>query len=246
MSTFAIKFLDGHIIVNLNQFDYVIDTGSPMSFGRGTNIIINGKSFSIPNADISGLTADSLSKLSGLKIDGLIGMNILMHFDIRFTRTHITFSNTPFLHADTAIKLPIIDMIMTIPIITLKIENTDHRLYFDTGAKISYLSDDLLIGTSIGEMDDFHPQIGTYKTNVYKINVNINGNVETLTFGSLPASLRMLLTMGRAKGILGTELLNKYSIILSNLNKVLVLELAGEETSFDQHQNSTIDELSLD
>ncbi|CAF4200906.1 unnamed protein product, partial [Adineta steineri] len=58
MNTFAIKFLDGHIIVNLNQFDYVIDTGSPMSFGRGTNISINGKSFSIPNADISGLTAD--------------------------------------------------------------------------------------------------------------------------------------------------------------------------------------------
>ncbi|CAF4456596.1 unnamed protein product, partial [Adineta steineri] len=43
-----------------------------MSFGRGTNISINGKSFSIPNADISGLTADSLSKLSGLHIDGLI------------------------------------------------------------------------------------------------------------------------------------------------------------------------------
>jgi hypothetical protein len=237
MTTFAIKFLDGHIVVHMNKFDYIVDTGSPLSFGRGTTVVINGKNFPINDTGLSGITADSISALSGLQIDGLIGMDILIHFDIRFTRNQITFSDTPIFHADTAIKLSIIDTIMGIPIIKLNIGHEDRRMFFDTGAKLSYLSEDLLVGSPIGEMEDFYPSLGTFKTNVYKIDVAIGAKVETLTFGSLPVSIRMLLAMGQTKGIVGTELLNKYSIILSNLNKILVLEHASEDEPVDQHQN---------
>ncbi|CAF3522384.1 unnamed protein product [Rotaria sp. Silwood1] len=160
------------------------------------------------------------------------------HFDIRFTRNQITFSDIPILHADTAIKLPIIETMMGVPIIKLNIGQEDQRVFFDTGAKLSYLSDELLVGNSFGEMDDFYPTIGTYKTNVYKIDVDINGKVETWTFGSLPASLKMLLVLGQAKGIIGSELLNKYSIILSNSSRILLLEPSNKEEPFDQHQNS--------
>ena len=237
MSTFTTKFVDGHVIVQMNNFDYIVDTGSPFSFGRGILVIINGKNFPINDTALGGITANSISALSGLKVDGLIGMDILIHFDILFTRNQITFSDTPIFHADTAIKLPIIETMMGIPIINLNIGHEDRRIFFDTGAKLSYLSEDLLVGTPIGEMEDFYPSIGTYKTNVYKIDVAIGGKVETLTFGLLPLSLRMLLDMGQTKGIIGTELLNKYSIILSNLNKILVLELSNEEEPFDEHHN---------
>jgi hypothetical protein len=240
MTTFTTKFLDGHVIVQVNNFDYIVDTGSPISFGRGTTVFINGKKFPINNIGPSGLTADSISTLSGLKVDGLIGMDILIHFDVLFTQDQITFSDTPINHAETAIKLPIIDAAMEVPIISLNIGHEDRRLFFDTGAKLSYLSDDLLDGTPIGEMKDFYPTIGTFKTNVYKIDVIIGGKVETLTFGSLPLSIRMLLEIGQTKGIIGTELLNKYSIILSNLNKTLVLEPFSEEELFDEHQNRDV------
>jgi hypothetical protein len=132
---------------------------------------------------------------------------------------------------------------MGIPIINLNIEQEDRRIFFDSGAKLSYLSEDLLVGTPIGEMEDFYPSIGTYKTNVYKIDVEIGGKVETLTFGLLPSSLRMLLDMSQTKGIIGTELLNKYSIILSNLRKILVLQLSNDEEPFDEHHN--LDKKSL-
>ncbi|CAF4575184.1 unnamed protein product [Rotaria sp. Silwood1] len=190
------------------------------------------------NTGPNGFTVNSINDLSGLKVDGLIGMDILAHFDIRFTRNQITFSDIPILHADTAIKLPIIETMMGVPIIKLNIGQEDQRVFFDTGAKLSYLSDELLVGNSFGEMDDFYPTIGTYKTNVYKIDVDINGKVETLTFGSLPASLKMLLVLGQAKGIIGSELLNKYSIILSNSSRILLLEPSNKEEPFDQHQNS--------
>jgi hypothetical protein len=53
----------------------------------------------------------------------------------------------------------------------------------------------------------------------------------------------MLLDMTQTKGVIGTELLNKYSIILSNQRKILVLQLYNDEDSFDGHHNS--DEKSL-
>jgi hypothetical protein len=59
-----------------------------------------------------------------------------------------------------------------------------------------------------------------------------------LTFGLLPSPIRMLLDIGQTKGVIGTELLNKYSIILSNLRKILVLQLSNEEESFDEDHNS--------
>ena len=251
MNTFVTKFIDGHVIVHIGKFDYIVDTGSPFSFGLGTAVYINGKKFPISGTALNGLTAASISAASGLTVDGLIGMDILIHFDIKLGRNEITFSDTPISYTDTAIKLPIIETIMGIPIINLNIGHEDRRIVFDTGAKLSYLSDDLLVGTPFGKMEDFYISIGTYTTDVYKIDVSINGEVETLTFGSLPSSLRMLLDMTRTKGIIGTELLKKYSIILSNLTKALVLEPWSDEDAFDQQlrtqRNAGITrELSLD
>ncbi|CAF2101754.1 unnamed protein product [Rotaria magnacalcarata] len=233
MTTFDVKILDGHIVVHINNFEYIVDTGSTVSFGRATTIFINGQSFPIRDGGLHGLTADSISRISRLQVDGLIGMNILANFDIKFTRNQITFSNSPLFPTGKAITVPIVDAVLGIPIIILSIAHKDRRIFFDTGAKLSYLSDDLLVGNSIGEVDDFHPSIGDFKTKVYKIDVTINGKVESLTFGSLPSSIRYLLQLGRTEGVIGTELLNKYYVILSNLSKTLILEPLDEEESFD-------------
>ena len=248
MNTFTNKFLDGHVIIELNKLNYVVDTGSPISFGRGNRVIINGKNFPISNVSPNGLTADSISALSGLQVDGLIGMDILIRFDLRFTRHQVIFSDTPIRHGDTAITLPIVESLMGIPVITLNIGQKDRRIIFDSGAKLSYLSEDLLVGTPFGQMEDFYHSIGTYKTDVYKIDVTINGKVEALTFGLLPPSIRMLLSATQTKGVIGTELLNKYSIILSNQRKILVLNLLNENEESLQTQDDSIyvRELSLD
>lgn len=246
MNIFKTKFVDGHIIVQMNNFNYIVDTGSPFTFGRGNLVNINRRNFTVSSVGFGGFTADSISELSGLEVDGLIGMDILIHFDIKFTRNRITFSDKPITYADTAIELPIIEMLTGIPIINLNIGQENRRIIFDTGAKLSYLSEDLLVGTPFGEMEDFYPTIGTYKTNVYKIDVTIDKQVETLTFGLLPASIRILLDMCRAKGVIGTELLNKYSIILSNSRKVLVLQLINEEESVDEPHNSDNNSLTTE
>ena len=220
---FSSKFLEGHIIVEINHFDYLVDTGSPISFGRGGSICINGQTFLL-NHSAMGVTPDSISALSGLHMDGLIGMDILSKFDIRFSLNETRFSDTAMDHSDLAIILPVIDTMMSVPIISLIIAGEHRRLFFDTGAQLSYLSDDLLTGVSTGQREDFHPSIGRFTTNAYTIDVGLNANVESLTFGSLPPSMAILLDIGRAKGVVGSELLNKYTITLSNATRNLILE----------------------
>lgn len=222
--TFPMRFVDGHIIVSMNTFDYIVDTGSSASFGHGDHIIINEKHFSLSKNDPSGITIDSLNSLSGLQVHGLIGMDILIRFDIKFTENQMIFSDTPTSNDPTSIRLPIVEMILGVPIINLNIEGKTRRIFFDTGAKISYISEDLLVRKSIGKMDDFHPLIGKYQTSIYHVNVKINEQAHQLTFGTLPSVLKMLLIMGRTEGIIGTELFQKYNITISNLTKSLVLE----------------------
>lgn len=236
MSTFPAQLLDGHIIMRVNTSDYIMDTGSPVSFGRGSTVRIEGKNFTIQASGGMGPTIESINSLSGLQVDGLIGMDILIHFDIRFTRNQVTFSSTSIHHADTAIKIPIVEQALGVPVINLRIGRKDRRMFFDTGAKISYLSDELLVGDSVGQMEDFYITIGTFMTNIYKIDVRIGGKNETFTFGSLPASIRSLIGMGQTKGIIGTELLKKYSLILSNSTRTLILEPYDEEQPFDESE----------
>jgi hypothetical protein len=224
MTELLSRLVDGHILVILNNNEYLIDTGSPFSFGQGESITINDVHFPIAPT-WNRLTVESINEISGLNINGLIGMNILQHFDIRITDVSITFSDHVLTCSDAAIRLPIVETVMAIPIINLQIANKIRRVYFDTGARLSYLNDDILLAyTPTGEMKDFHPSLGRFSTNTYQVDVTIGKHEQMHTFGSLPSQLRCMLDMSEVKGIVGTELLKNYTIILSNLSNNLILE----------------------
>ncbi len=102
-----------------------MDIGSPLSFGRGISLVINGKNFPINSTNLDGLPADSISALSELDVDGLIDMDIVTHFDVQFTRNRIHFSNRSIFHANTTVNFPIIEAIIGVPIRTLNIGQED-------------------------------------------------------------------------------------------------------------------------
>ena len=88
-----------------------------------------------------------------------MGMNTRKHFDVRITPNETFFSSTTLPLADNAVHLPIVDSIMTVPVVQIGIAGEKHRLYFDTGAKLAYLHENLLHGQeSTGEVNDFIPQ----------------------------------------------------------------------------------------
>ena len=72
------KLMNNHYVVNIDNRNYLIDTGSPFSFYIHTphNVVIDGRVFpftrSFPNQSI-----EPTIELVGLDIDGFIGMDII-------------------------------------------------------------------------------------------------------------------------------------------------------------------------
>jgi hypothetical protein len=215
MSNFPVEIIDGHIIANIGGNKYIIDTGSPSSFGNH-GVHIGGTSFSIAKKGMYNLTAKSISALSEITVEGLIGNDILAKFDLLFSTDEIIFyepgTAPPY---PNSIVLPLDSEVMGIPIVNVTIDKNQHKVFFDTGAKLAYLSDELLPETSIGKQEDFHPTIGKYTTNVYKVDTVFGDYEWSMTYGKLPTQLKPLLSLGDTKGILGTEILTKFDVALS-------------------------------
>ena len=99
MLRFSSEVIDRNIVVTINNVKYLLNTGSPISFGNAPIVSIDGTDFSL--------------------------------------RLHYPSPTTPA-------NFPIVDSIMTIPVVQIGIADENHRLHFDTGAKLAYLHEDLL------------------------------------------------------------------------------------------------------
>eukprot|EP01112_Ceratiomyxa_fruticulosa_P019942 TRINITY_DN6657_c0_g1_i2.p1 TRINITY_DN6657_c0_g1~~TRINITY_DN6657_c0_g1_i2.p1 ORF type:complete len:238 (+),score=43.60 TRINITY_DN6657_c0_g1_i2:160-873(+) len=228
--TFPASIQDGHIIANIGKGSYVIDTGSPFSMGNGS-VFIGEQTFPLQKASGFGVNIEELAELSGLvNISGLLGMNIMINYDVTFTRNSIAFREEPLgevEETDKILVLPIISQISGIPVVSLTIAGAKRRIFFDTGAKISYLSDEFLVGESAGLVVDFYPTMGKFTTETYEIDITIGKKSPSqlqMIFGRLPQALTPLLIMGDAKGIIGSHLLDHFDITLCSRDKKLILE----------------------
>jgi len=80
MTTLPLIFRDGHLFVELDRNLWILDTGAPTSFGAVSNIIFARQEFRLA-ASFFGLTSAALSRLVGVTCVGLLGADVLRHFD---------------------------------------------------------------------------------------------------------------------------------------------------------------------
>ena len=202
-----LKYLNKHLYITVDGHDWLIDTGSPVSFGDLSEIEIAGEDFSI-SKDFNGLTATKLSEHLDHKSVGLIGTDILNIFNTVFDVKSgtITFSQEK---VELDGELLPISQVMGIPIVTVKIAGGDRAMFFDTGAQISYLQNETLSRyPSAGIMDDFYPGVGTFQTDTFMIDAKLGDQQLILRCGTLPELLGMTLMMAGTEGIIGNEILN--------------------------------------
>ena len=204
--TYPLLFEKKHLFMTIDDKKWLIDTGSPVSFGDEDSLSICDEIFKIKNTH-STLNAKELTSHIGLEITGLIGVDILNTFDILFSinKYEITFSKNGIdLEGDI---LPI-DSFMCIPIIKVNILDTEYSMFFDTGAQISYFqSPSLKDFPSHGTIKDFYPSIGEFETETYLIDLDIGSSKYKLICGSLPTLLSETLMMASVQGILSNELM---------------------------------------
>ena len=206
MHSLPLKFETGHLYFTLGEDDWMFDTGSPTSFGAVNAIAIEGEDFQIPAAYM-GMDAVQLCNLADHPVCGLIGGDLINQFDVRIDidAGEIQFSKEELCVEGTTIHL---GQFMGIPSLEVCIGDEAFRMFFDTGAQVSYFQHRSLTSyPAAGTISDFYPGYGQFETATHTLEAQIGGQAISLRCGDLPKMLAAGLMMGGAKGIVGNEIL---------------------------------------
>jgi len=211
---------DGHFIAEHEGRRWLLDTGSPVSVGHG-HVYINGQHYE-PTHEFMGVNIDTLRELAGIEFDVLLGMDVLCHTDLFINQDdkQITFG-TGVMNSGTGISF---ESTMGLPLVTLNLGGKEQKLFFDTGAKVSYLHADEFNGYHpVRTVDDFYPGVGPFCSPVYELPADIGGTMDVIDVAELPDALHMLLSVSGANGILGNSAWAGRSIYLDfNAGKLML------------------------
>lgn len=213
---------NGHLFVELEGKLWLIDTGSPSSFGTSSSLSLAGEQFSLETSHL-GLNAITVSQFVAVSCSGLLGADVLGRFDHIFDTAggKLTVSTGELSHTGANVCL---DEFTGIPIVTASIGGSDHRMFFDTGAQFSYFQDDSLTGfPPSGNVTDFYPGVGQFETDTYEVPVSLRGVTFILQCGSLPGLLGTTLMMAEAKGIIGNAILRNRTVGYFPRRRTMVL-----------------------
>jgi hypothetical protein len=202
---------NGHLFLEHEGALWLIDTGAPSSFGRSSRLTLAGETFRLA-ADYLGLTPDALSRAIGTPCAGLLGADVLGRFDHVFDLAAgtLTLSTGTLYHTGQTIPLT---MFVGIPILEVRIAGADYRMFFDTGASVSYLQEPLLQHfPETGTVTDFYPGFGVFETETHRVEMQLGGRAVSLRCGTLPDLLGSTLLMAGTRGIVGLELLQEGAV----------------------------------
>lgn len=222
MNSLPLQIRDGHVFVEIGDERWLIDTGAPTSFGASRSLSVAGERFSLGTSYL-GLTSETLSQFVGVPCVGLLGADVLSRFDHLFDAAsgRVTISTSELSHGGQSVCL---DDFMGIPIVKARVGSNDYRMFFDTGAQISYFQDESLIQfPPSGTVTDFYPGVGQFETKTYEVPMLVGDVAIILRCGTLPPLLGMTLMMASTKGIVGNSLLSNRIVGYFPRRRTLVL-----------------------
>ena len=162
-STLPFYLRKGHLFLETTDGLWLFDTGAPTSFGSAGALTLAGEDFQLDDTYL-GLTAVALSRFVDVECVGLLGADVLAKFDFVLDAPNGTATIST---AELECAGPTVDLeeFMGIPIVPARIRGIDYRMFFDTGAQISYFQDDSLTSfPTAGTVTDFYPGFGEFET----------------------------------------------------------------------------------
>lgn len=215
MTEYRIELVRGHIIVNDDRGSRVlIDTGSPLSFHSEGLIALGGESFEVPSS-LMGTDSDYVSDNVGVRVDGLVGMDILgdgVLIDV--PRGRIVLGHP----TDGMTRVPSKGMFGYMAA-EMDIRGRRATILIDTGAPTSYVSPSLTEGLSaVDNVTDFNPMVpgGTFETPIFEFPVSFAGQESVIRAGHLPSLMRATLRLLGVDGVIGMELLKRQALLLAD------------------------------
>ena len=222
MTTLKFTHDKGHLMLPLGDRMALVDTGSPQSISS-LPFDFGGDHHTPPN-QMMGMTTEELSELAGIKIDILIGCDILSLYKtrIRWNESCIDIGDdTP--DGDTADHM---ETMMGCPVFPLRIGSHTTNAIFDTGAHLSYITPSLVAGVlQIGEKEDFHPINGHFRAPTYNVETTLGDKTFLMEYGTLSGilgmSTEMAMEMTNSSAVIGTQLLEHFDCTLSWKERII-------------------------
>jgi hypothetical protein len=221
MQRYSYETLDGHIIVDTGVQKLLIDTGSPTSIGNAP-VQLGGQPIPVAG-NYMGLEVSEISAMVGTPFDVLLGMDVLAGTGLFIdpANQQITLNATP---AAGGTRMTM-STTMGVPTISCNIGGTYRKLFFDTGATITYLPATAMNGyRPVREVKDFYPGLGTFLSTVYQVPADIGNRQVVIEVGALPDTLQNALLVTGIDGIMGNNAWAGRSVYCSAKDSVLIFD----------------------
>lgn len=192
----------------------VIDTGSPFSFGIIPEIELCGIKHRVPYNPL----LQEIQRYMGNDIAGIIGMDILINYDIEIIFNPHAKSFEVIMNDGNRINLPKgeqfdVDFFFGIPVINISFNDEPRRFFLDTGAPVSYIKREHAKGSPCaGNRRDFYPMYGEFEAETYNIYAEFEGREFGIAMSVLPVSIQNLL-MGM-NGVAGLDFMKLFNLYL--------------------------------
>jgi hypothetical protein len=213
-STRPMVIRHGHIMMDDGSSRLaILDTGSPVSIGRGSPYAIAGQTWN-PSAGMESVL-DAAGSHIGYRIDWLFGHDFFaanrVIVDWPRRQVHVLGINDP--HADGDV-IPM-ELMMGVPTVRARTSRGPIRAVIDSGASLSYVPADVVSGfTPLGRRADFYPGFGEFETDLYQVRAELGERAVDLTAGVLPPTLQMMfgLLLGNDGWIIGSDFFSERTI----------------------------------
>ena len=227
--TLHYDFVGGHILVEHGLHRLLLDTGAPSSIGTLPTVALADRRHPL-GSEYGGVTAKSMCAQIGVETHAILGGDILNNYDIVIDPEicDITFSDA---HFDIEGEVLELGLRGEIPFVTASVHGTRVKMFFDTGAPLSYLSRDMnRQHVPVRIVEDFHPRAGTSRVATYQVSITLGQDTLEYRVGTMPFSLQRALRAVDIEGILGTALLRYFIVCFSPRRRKLILKKRSART----------------
>ena len=212
MAKETFELVAGHIFIEKEGKRFLLDTGSPISFGSAGSVRLFGNSVSLV-ANAPPLDAIAIGKQVGnlatppldLVLDGLLGtplfrgLALTVDWEARTVTTRSAGTETRGWRGD---------QIGGLPSALLFINGRQITAVPDTGARSCFADPRLLAGSPVvGKTRDFFPGHGSFETTVHSVQLGLDGETETFRVAGAPPVIVKAMRAAGADALIGTDLM---------------------------------------
>ena len=214
MVTLPLTTSNGHFIVTIDDKNYILDTGSPVSYSfadRTSFVLFGDKHLTFLPFPLKGVK-EEIEELVEMPVSGIIGLSTmkeLKRLEISKEDGYVKFGGDSVSDSDTySIPIEESNGVLTT---TIKMNGKDTRVILDTGARIDYMDPSLLDTTNpVSHERDYNPILGHFEVDGYKTTYGIGDQeIETITYAATDMLKNYVLSMGigGVNGVVGLNAL---------------------------------------